>query len=62
MDSWRCKDNAWVGAGLVAFLLCALISIPIWRKIVNKFGRTNSWLAFNLVNALTNILYVFCGR
>ena len=64
LDSWRCKDNAWVGAGLVAFLLCALISLfysyftvilPLFYSYFYRYFTVISGLVAFLLCALISI-------
>jgi len=44
---------------LVFLLLTAIASMPVWQRIARQFGDYHTWLAFNFLNAATNILFIF---
>eukprot|EP01064_Diplonema_japonicum_P014020 TRINITY_DN2153_c0_g3_i2.p1 TRINITY_DN2153_c0_g3~~TRINITY_DN2153_c0_g3_i2.p1 ORF type:complete len:942 (+),score=226.61 TRINITY_DN2153_c0_g3_i2:4526-7351(+) len=56
-----CKTDTWLGIGLVALFTAAILSMPVWMCSVKKFGKRKTWLAFNLVTAVTNGIFVFVG-
>eukprot|EP00479_Gromia_sphaerica_P010222 TRINITY_DN4622_c0_g1_i1.p1 TRINITY_DN4622_c0_g1~~TRINITY_DN4622_c0_g1_i1.p1 ORF type:complete len:294 (+),score=29.06 TRINITY_DN4622_c0_g1_i1:242-1123(+) len=46
----------------VCFFVMALLAVPMWQWLATRYDKRNIWLAYNLVNSLTNFMYVFVGR
>jgi len=57
--SLQCSSRTLLGIGLVFLLLTAIASMPVWQRIAREFGDYHTWLAFNFLNAATNILFIF---
>ena len=56
------KHSVWVGVLFLALLTSQLLSMPMWLYLTRKLGKRNTWVLYNLVNACTTVLYVFCGE
>merc|ERR1719162_883753 len=56
-----CSDLNLLSIGLVGLLLAAILSMPMWYALAAKYGDYNIWIAFNLFNAITNVLLAFPG-
>ena len=56
-----CKSESWLGIALVALFFTAILAMPLWLAAVKRFGKRSTWLAFNLVTAVTNGVFVFVG-
>eukprot|EP00164_Ancoracysta_twista_P010172 GFYU01015269.1.p1 GENE.GFYU01015269.1~~GFYU01015269.1.p1 ORF type:complete len:809 (-),score=267.89 GFYU01015269.1:148-2538(-) len=46
-----------MGLCVFALLLAAVFSSPMWLWIAGKLGKYKTWLLYNMVNAVTNLLY-----
>eukprot|EP00753_Platysulcus_tardus_P001748 PLAT1150.1.p2 GENE.PLAT1150.1~~PLAT1150.1.p2 ORF type:complete len:828 (-),score=437.37 PLAT1150.1:66-2549(-) len=57
-----CEVDNWLALGLVALMSSTIFSMPLWLAATKKFGKRNTWLAYNLLTAVTNGLFVFVGR
>ena len=57
-----CDNTVWMGLGLIMLIGAQVISMPFWLQAVETFGKRPTWLAFNLMNAVTNSLFVFVAR
>jgi Na+/melibiose symporter-like transporter len=63
--------STWVTAyALVAILVCAMCTLPLWQALAKRFGKRNAWLTWSCVNAITNLavlpvgagdIYLFIG-
>jgi len=56
-----CSDLNVLSVGLVGLLVAAIAAMPLWYTIARRFGDYKAWLAFNFLNAITNILLLFPG-
>eukprot|EP00755_Sulcionema_specki_P021180 Sspe_Gene.73698::Locus_44714_Transcript_1_1_Confidence_1.000_Length_3688::g.73698::m.73698 len=56
-----CQTDTWLGIGLVALFTTALLSMPVWLRLTRSFGKRRVWLAFNLLTAITNGVFIFVG-
>ena len=61
-ESLWCDNTVWMGLGLILLIGGQVISMPFWLQAVNTFGKRPTWLSFNLLNAVTNSLFVFVAR
>jgi GPH family glycoside/pentoside/hexuronide:cation symporter len=52
----------WLAIGLGIFFVSAIVATPFWLWCCSKFGKRNTWLAFNAMNGFTNGLFIFVGR
>jgi len=46
-----------MGLSAVGLLITACISSPVWLQLSTRFGKYHTWLFFNLINAITNLLF-----
>ncbi|CEM11315.1 unnamed protein product [Vitrella brassicaformis CCMP3155] len=59
---WTCSTPCWLGVAVCLFLVAAIVAAPMWLTLAKQIGDYKAWLAFNCVNAITNGLFVFCGK
>ncbi len=56
------SDETWLAIGLTVFFVTAIVATPFWLWCCRKFGKRNTWLAFNAMNGFTNSLFIFVGE
>ena len=42
-----------------ALLFCAMVSSPMWLFLASRTGKYLAWQVYNVVNAITNILFLW---
>ena len=52
------SPDACMGASVGAFLIGAMLSSPVWLWGAQRFGKYRVWLFFNIMNSLTNVLFL----
>jgi Na+/melibiose symporter-like transporter len=55
-------DEAWLGIAFFGFFTSVILGAPMWKCVEKKLGLYKTWLAFNLMNGVTNSLFIFVGR
>lgn len=57
-----CSTQSVLAMCLLAALVAAVVTTPLWLLLVKKIGKVKTWLLWSLVMAVTNILFVFPGK
>lgn len=57
-----CSTPSVLAMCLLAALMAAVATTPIWLYLVKRIGKVKTWLLWSLVMAVTNILFVFPGK
>jgi len=60
--SFWCSTSMVLASSLLAVLIAAACSAPVWLLLSKRFGKHRVWLSFNLLNAVTNLGFIACGR
>ena len=55
------SDNL-IGACFAVLFLTIVIALPIWKLVVKRFGKYRTYIAFNVLNAVTNFGFIFVGK
>eukprot|EP00949_MAST-11_sp_MAST-11-sp1_P002941 g2941.t1 len=58
-DDWKCSSLKVVGISITMTLLAAFMFTPMWLFLAKRFGKRNTWLAWSISMAATNIMYIF---
>lgn len=60
--SFWCSTSTVLASALLAALIAAACSAPVWLMLSKRLGKHRVWLSFNLLNAVTNLGFIACGR
>ncbi len=61
-SSFFCDSSNVIGVSVLAVLIFAVLSLPLWLFITKKYGKRNTWLLWSLSMAVTNILFIFVEK
>ena len=61
-DATLCSTSTWIGIGLVALIGANILSLPLWLFATKTFGKFPTWIAFNVMNAVTTAFFFLVGR
>jgi len=56
-DFW-CGTSGWIGLSIVVLILGAVIAQPFWLLATHYIEKRTVWLVYNVLNAVTNLLFV----
>jgi hypothetical protein len=51
-----------LGAAVLALLVTACVSTPVWYALRRILGKRNTWLLWSLTMACTNPMFAFIGK
>eukprot|EP00931_Biecheleriopsis_adriatica_P036695 TRINITY_DN21107_c1_g1_i1.p1 TRINITY_DN21107_c1_g1~~TRINITY_DN21107_c1_g1_i1.p1 ORF type:complete len:882 (-),score=110.24 TRINITY_DN21107_c1_g1_i1:71-2716(-) len=54
----RCNTQFILGACVFTALLCALLTTPVWLRLVLRYGKVKLWLAWSFTMAVTNFMFL----
>jgi len=57
-----CSTQSVLAMCLLAALMAAVVTTPMWLMLVKRYGKVKTWLVWSLVMAVTNILFVLPGK
>jgi len=57
-----CSTQSVLAMCLLAALMAAVVTTPMWLMLVKRYGKVRTWLVWSLVMAVTNILFVLPGK
>ena len=64
-DGYKAQQNGvemsaqvFMGASMFCLLITAVIASPLWLYLSSKLGKYRAWLIYNLVNCVTNVLFL----
>eukprot|EP00931_Biecheleriopsis_adriatica_P004439 TRINITY_DN106105_c0_g1_i1.p1 TRINITY_DN106105_c0_g1~~TRINITY_DN106105_c0_g1_i1.p1 ORF type:complete len:861 (-),score=91.66 TRINITY_DN106105_c0_g1_i1:78-2660(-) len=58
----RCSTQVVLGSCVGVALVCAMLTTPIWLRMVVKFGKVKVWLAWSFSMAVTNFMFLFLTK
>lgn len=61
-DEAMCSNDMVIVFACYAFLVTALLALPIWNLLVVKMGKVRTWLLWSLTTAASNLLLLFVGK
>lgn len=53
-----CGTSSWIGLSIVLLIVGAMISQPFWLLATRRIEKRTVWLLFNVLNAITSIMFV----
>jgi Na+/melibiose symporter-like transporter len=57
-SAFWCGTSGWIGLSIVVLICAAVASQPCWLYLTRRLEKRNVWLLFNVVNAMTALLFI----
>ncbi|CEM03357.1 unnamed protein product [Vitrella brassicaformis CCMP3155] len=61
-NSWRCRSDHVLAAGVTAVLVAAFSATPLWLLLSKYIGKYNTWVLYSFTSAVTNVCFSFLDR